>query len=104
MSLCMVTGTVLDPAEQPISGVSLSFNVQNPILETLSLINPKGLQTTSDGSGNWSLAIAQGLTGILSIAVPLDSSGTVSLYKFSLNIPNTSSATFAQVWDDTAGS
>lgn len=91
MSICTVSGTVLDVSGSPISGVVVDFNIQTPIL----VAGPVQGTTTTDASGNWSLTVQQGLSGVFTVhTAPISTSKTFP-YRFNVNIPSSSTATFS---------
>lgn len=97
MSVCTVSGTLLDPSSTAISGAVIRFNIQNPVT---GVISPHEVRTSSAANGTWSLDITQGVTGILTIEYAEDSSESSSEHAFNLSIPSQTSATFSSVWVD----
>lgn len=93
MSLCVVTGTVLDSGSNPISGVPVGFNTQTPTLSS----EPVAGLTTTDGNGNWSLSISQGTSGIFTVKINQSGVSNLTSYFFNALIPAASSAAFSQV-------
>lgn len=101
MATCTVSGTFVNPSGTAISGATVRFQTQSPVLDSSgNLISPFEISTTTATNGSWSLAIAQGITGLLTLDLNPISSSPVVKYKFSLVIPSLATATFASVWAD----
>lgn len=98
MATCIVSGTILDPTETPVNGAAVSFRIQNPTLDSLSVLGPVNGSTTTDASGNWSLTIARNISGIVTIMCASDNVSDMNSYNFSVNIPNAATASFSSVW------
>jgi hypothetical protein len=96
MSTCVVSGTVKDVSGTPISGIPVSFNIQNPTLTT----DPVQASTSSASDGTWSVTLAQGLSGVFTISVPPSNLGRPIPYRFNVNVPSAATATFASILVD----
>lgn len=99
MANCVVSGTFLDSNSNPIANSAVRFNIEYPVLKsTGQALVPKQLSTTTDTNGAWSLSITQGVSGQIFLDVqPITTSPAVT-YTFSVIIPMTSTATFAECW------
>lgn len=100
MALCTVSGTFLDPQSAAISGATVRFNIESPVLDSLgdSLV-PKEATTTTASNGTWSLAITQGISGSITLDLSQTPSGQFPIvkYTFAVIIPSATTATFASV-------
>ncbi len=101
MATCTLTGTFTDPQGTAVANASVTFTTESPFVDADSnLILPKEVSTTTDTNGDWSLTIIQNVTGSLSLDLaPRDNAPTIR-YNFSVVIPASASATFADCWVD----
>jgi hypothetical protein len=103
MATCIVSGTFLNPQGSAVSGATVRFNIESPILDLLgNLLMPKEITTTTATDGTWSLAIIQGVAGSLTLDLNPTTTSPVVKYNFSLIIPATTTATFATCWVESA--
>ncbi len=93
MATCTVSGTVLDPSGMAVVSAPVVFNIQNPTLDAVT--DPVEGSTSTDVTGAWSLTLAQGLSGIFTISVPLNTASRAIPYKFNSIIPASSTASFS---------
>lgn len=101
MSTCIVSGTFLDPHGTGISGATLRFATQNPVVDASgNIISPYELTTTTAVGGTWSLTLVQAITGVLTLDLSAIVTAPIVKYKFSMAIPQTSTALFAACWVD----
>lgn len=103
MSTCILSGTFKNAQGVAISGAPVVFNIEAPVIDGDSnALVPQELSTTTASDGTWSLTITRLSSGILTLDLAPNSSTPISKYKFSLVIPNTSTATFASCWADSS--
>lgn len=76
-----------------MSDVEVDFNIQTPLVS----IEPVEGSTTTDANGAWSLALQQGLSGVFTISSRVSSLSRTTPYKFNVNIPATTSASFSSI-------
>lgn len=101
MSTCIISGILLDPSETPISGATIRFNIETPVLNgASSLLGPKNVATTTAVDGSWSITASQNCSGVLTIDCPPDSANSTVKYTFSIIVPATPTAQFSNVWAD----
>ncbi len=96
MASCLVSGTVLDPSGTALSGVEVDFNIQTPILNS----DPVQGSTTTASDGSWSMSLQQGLSGVFTVNTRVDNFSATVPYRFNVNIPNLSTATFSSILVD----
>lgn len=104
MANCAVSGTLVDSGSNAVSGATVRFNVIAPIsTSTLAstLFVPTEISTTSASNGSWTLNITQGLSGILSIDYPPNSTDSTRRYTYSIVIPSQSTATINSLITET---
>ncbi len=101
MATCTVSGTFLNPQGSAVSGATVRFNIESPVLDaTGRLLMPKEITTTTAVDGTWSLDILQSIAGNLSLEINPTSLSPLVRYCFSMVIPATGTATFASCWAD----
>src|SRR5271169_1083749 len=66
-STCVVSGTVLNISAQPVPNTVVRFRVIQPTIINGNAIAAQDLTTLTDGSGNWSLTLIQGLNAQVDI-------------------------------------
>lgn len=96
MATCVISGTVVDAAATPVSGAPVMFNIQTPILSA----DPVEGSTTTATNGTWSLTVQQGLSGVITIRVASGPLGRQNTYRFNVNVPTASTATFSSILVD----
>lgn len=98
MAICTITGTIVDSTATGINGATIKFNVTAPQLDVANnLIMPFEVNTTSNSSGVFTLALDQGISGICAIEYPPNSTDSNRRHTFSILVPATSTATFASL-------
>lgn len=103
MANCVVSGTFINPQGTAISGATVRFNLQTPVLDsTGNLLMPKEVTTTTAVDGTWSLSLIQSIAGNLTLDLNPTTNAPVIRYNFSLVIPATTTATFASCWADSS--
>lgn len=103
MATCTVSGTFTTPQGTAVSGATVRFNIQSPVLDASgNLLMPKEISTTTATDGSWSLAITQNVSGYLYLDLAPNSTSPTVRYSFSLIIPVATTATFASCWVDSA--
>lgn len=96
MATCVVSGTVVDPSETGISGAVVKANVVTPNFNGgTSLIASKEISTTTAASGTWSLTLSQGLSVIVAIEFPPNSTNSNVRSTYSFTVPATTTASFS---------
>lgn len=102
MANCTVSGKFTNAQGTGLSGVTLRFLVQNPVLDLTEtfVISPQEITATTDSSGDWSLSLVQGVSGVLVLDLNQSPTSAVHKYSFSLVIPYTTTASFASCWAD----
>lgn len=99
MATCVVSGTFTNPQGNAVSGATVRFSTERPVLDNLgNLIMPKEITTTTATDGTWSLTIIQQVSGTLTLDLTPSTNSPVVKYTFSLVIPSTTTATFASCW------
>lgn len=94
MATCTVTGTLQDVTETPLDSVIVRFRITTLILNsTISVYIPKEVSTSTASDGSFTLTLAQGISGILTIDYPPNSIDSARKYTYSIIIPAASSAT-----------
>lgn len=96
MAICTVSGKLVDASSTAISGATVTFNIQQPILSA----DPVEGSTTTATDGTWSLDLQQGLSGVFTIPISPSPATKKIYYRFNVNIPNTSTATFSSILVD----
>lgn len=96
MSICVVSGTVVDPSGNPLSGVPVDFNIQNAIVSA----DPVQGTTSTASNGTWSMSLLQGLSGVFTISVRNSNFGKSFPYRFNVAIPASSTANFSSILVD----
>ena len=103
MAICTVSGTFLNPQGTAVASATVHFNIETPVVDgSGNLLMPKEITTTTASDGTWSLSIIQGVSGNLTLDLNPTVSSPVTKYSFSLVIPTSSTATFAQCWADSS--
>lgn len=97
MANCAVSGVVLNPSGAAIIGIPVSFNTQTSTLQA----DIVSTSTTTDSNGAWTLSVQQGLSGVFTISVATGNSGRALPFRFNVNIPANSTATFSSILVDT---
>lgn len=97
MASCSVTGTLQDPSGTALNGVVLRFAIVTPQIIAGALIMPAQVSATTDSSGNFSLSLAQTISGTLIIEYPPTSGDAIRRYEYAIVVPATSSATLASL-------
>lgn len=101
MANCTVSGVFVDPQGNPIVGAALRFNTENAVTDASgNLISPIEIDTVTASDGTWSMALVQGISGILTADLTPVTGSPIVKYEFSLVIPATSTAVFAACWAD----
>ena len=101
MATCTVSGIFTDPSGTGIVGATVRFCTDTPAFDASSnAVMPKEVTTTTTTGGAWSISVVQGISGFLTIDLPPTSTGPAVKYKFSMIIPQTSTATFTTCWVD----
>lgn len=101
MANCTVSGTFTNPQGTAISGATIRYNIESPVLDLSgNLLVPKEITTTTATDGSWSLSLIQGTAGNLVLDLSPSSSAPIVRYNFSMVIPSTSTASFASCWVD----
>lgn len=93
MSLCTISGKLVDASGTSISGASVNFNTQTPSLAS----EPAQASTTTATDGTWSVILQQSLSGIFTISAPVSNLGSAIPYQFNVNIPAAASAAFSSI-------
>lgn len=98
MATCTVSGTFVDSSSTAVNAVIVKFRVITPLLDPINqLVLPTEISTTSGSNGFWSLAIDQGITGLLSFDYPPSIIAPTRRTTYSVAIPATTSASFASI-------
>lgn len=96
MATCVVSGTFVDASETGISAATVSFRIVSAYANssTTNFFVPKVLSTTTGSLGTWSMALSQGISGILSIDYPSGTASPSVRLNYSIVVPATSTANF----------
>lgn len=99
MATCIVSGTLVDPSETPMSGISVTFRIANSSLNgsSTNFFLPKEITTTSAVNGTWTLTLSQGLSGQISLDFPQTSISPTRRLNYSVIIPATPTTTFNSI-------
>lgn len=101
MANCAVSGTFLDSSNTAISGATVSFTIEQPVLDASArLLLPKTISTTTASDGTWTLSLAQQISGIVTLKLAINNTSPTTDYNFSIITPATTTATFQSVWAD----
>ena len=88
MATCIISGTIQDPSEAAIAGVTLSFRLITPLfISTVILTVPEVVTTTTASDGTFTLTLTQGCSGILDIQYPPNSIDSSRILSYAVNIP-----------------
>lgn len=99
VNTCIVTGQFLNPQGAAVSGATVRFVTQSPVVDTNNnIIQPYELSTTTASDGTWSLTLVQGITGKVTLDLNPTVSFPITKYTFSVAIPLTSTAIFVACW------
>lgn len=92
---CIVSGILVDPSSTPIEGAVISANIVVPyFVGSTDMIAPDEISTTTDSLGAWSLNLYKGLSCIVTIQYPPNSTDSRRRYNFSIIVPATDTASF----------
>lgn len=96
MSTCIVSGTLVDPSETPVSNAIVRFKIATGTANSsaTNFFVPDELNTTSASNGTWSLTLSRGLSGMITIDYPPNTTDSTKRLSYSVVIPNTPTATF----------
>lgn len=99
MATCTVTGKVTDSSETALASVDVTFRpVAGLVSTTLSaLFVPKALTVATDTSGNFTMTLSQGLSGVMEFRYPPDASSTARLISYAVSVPALTSADFSAI-------
>lgn len=98
MATCSITGTIVDPTGTAISGATVELHVTSPQFDTANnLVAPYTATVTTNVSGVFTLIADQGISAIITINYPPNSTDATKKYTYSVVVPSTSSATFASL-------
>ena len=99
MATCAVTGQVRDSGETVLASVEVTFRpVAGLVSSTLSaLFVPKVMVASTDSSGNFTLTLSQGLSGVMEFRYPPDASSTARLISYAVSVPALTSANFSAI-------
>ncbi len=98
MATCSVTGTIVNCSAVAIAGVTVRFRTTKPVLDASSnLVVPEEVSTTTASNGSWSIALDQGISGILAIDFPASPTSSTARACYTISVPSATSATFASL-------
>lgn len=98
MATCTITGTLVDPTGTAISGATVELRVTAPQFDAASaLVVPYTSTVTTNSSGVFTLTADQGISGVITIDYPPNSTDSVKRYAYSVVVPSATSATFASL-------
>lgn len=102
MATCSITGTIVDPTATAISGATVELRVTSPQLDASNnLVMPFTTSVTTNSSGVFTLIADQGISGIVTIDYPPNSTDSVRRYSYSILVPTASSANFYSLITET---
>lgn len=95
MSICIVTGTLVDSSTTGVSGATVKFRTVRAVLDASnSLVLPVEISTTTASNGSWTLNIDQGISGIMSFDFPPSVIGASQRQTYSIAVPASTSCPF----------
>lgn len=97
MAVCTVSGTILDAGGSAVTTATVRANIVTPAFVSTNLYVPKEVTTTTDASGNWSLALVQTLQYIVSLEFPPNSTDSNLNRKYSVTAPASLTANFSSL-------
>ena len=98
MATCAITGTLLDPTGTAISGATIELRVTSPQFDANNaLVVPYTATVTTNSSGVFTLTADQGISAIITINYPPNSTDSTKKYAYSVVVPSASTATFASL-------
>lgn len=98
MSTCAVTGTIQDVTETALSGVTVRFKLTVPVFNsTISVYVPKEVTATTTTDGSFTVNLARGVSGILTIEYPPNGTDSAQRYNYSIIVPSAASATLSSL-------
>lgn len=96
MSVCAVSGTILDPSETAVSNAVIKATIFKPLFNAGgSLIVPDEISTTSASDGTWTLNISRGASCQIAIEYPPNTTNSRQRYNYAIIVPATSTALFS---------
>lgn len=95
MANCTVSGTVVDPSATAVSGATIRAKVATGALSGTSLVVPTEVTTTTAANGTWSLSLIQGLSVLLTVEFPPNSTDSLRRSNYTITIPALTTANFS---------
>jgi hypothetical protein len=97
MAICLVSGTILDPAGSAVTSATVYARVLQPTVLGTALITPYEVSASTDTSGNFSITVQQSLTVVFTVQCPVAGSEPMRSYTYTGTIPGTATATFSSI-------
>jgi hypothetical protein len=97
MATCAVSGTILDPAGEAISSVTVFARVLQPVFSGSSLVTPQEISAITDTSGNFVLTVQQSISVVFTIQYPIVGTEPMRTFNYTGNIPGAATATFSSI-------
>lgn len=102
MATCTITGTLVDPTGTAISGATVELRVTSPQFDASNaLVMPYTASVTTNSSGGFTLTADQGISAVVTIDYPPNSTDSSRRYSYSVLVPSATSATFQSLVTET---
>lgn len=97
MATCAVSGSLVTPAGDAATSVTVYARVSQPCVVGSSMVSPLMVSATTDASGNFTLTLQQSISVIFTVQYPVIGTEPLRQFYYTGNIPATSTASFTSV-------
>ncbi len=98
MPTCNVIGNLINPDGSVATSVEISARVVQPFISSAgSVVIPQEISTTTNTSGNFSIAVEQSVSVVFTINYPIASNEVLKKVTYTANIPAATSAQFESI-------